>query len=456
MDLGGTNIRVCSVDLHGDSTYNVKKSKMTIPRKLMVTRAGHELFSFIAERVDTFLKTYHPIFLNKSSYPQIISLGLTFSYPVYQSAVNSGILLRWTKGFDIPDIVGQDVCRLLQREIDLRHLPIKVTALVNDAAGTIMSRAYTLPVSSTRTSMGVIFGTGTNCVYLEKLSNIVKPMEGSYDSSTGEMFISTEWGSFDNQLSVLPNTKFDAKLDKVSLNPGDQMFEKRVAGMFLGELLRIIVSEMHTDPEINLFPAYRSNNERKINKNQPALLTRWSVDSSILSVAEADSSDRLGILRAKIEEELGIPSPLVSVEDAQAVKMITHAIGKRAARLAGMAVGAVVLKSQRLHEVKVSTEGYCEKLVDDSDLKTTIGIKADRSGISADQHTIDIAVDGSLIEFYPNFEKYMRQAIRVIEGIGVPGEEKIHIRIAKDGSSVGAAIIALLASQQVMVSSSST
>ncbi len=55
-----------------------------------------------------------------------------------------------------------------------------------------MSRAYTLPISRTRTSIGAIFGTETNDVYLEKLCNITKSLEGQQDCSTDEMFISIE------------------------------------------------------------------------------------------------------------------------------------------------------------------------------------------------------------------------------------------------------------------------
>lgn len=302
-----------------------------------------------------------------------------------------------------------------------------------------------------------IFGTGTNCVYLEQLSNIAKPLEGSYDSSTGEMFISTEWGSFDNQLLVLPNTKYDIELDRGSLNPGNQMFEKRVAGMFLGELLRIIASHMYMDPSINLFAAFRSNNERNLGEHQLPLLTPWSVDSSILSIAEADNSNKLESLRASIVAELGVPTSFVSVEDAQAVKIIAHAIGKRAARLAGMAVGAVILKRKRENKIKLSMEGHVMKGVadDNNSPKTTVEIIKENEFRDSNKQPIiiDIAVDGSLIEFYPNFEKYMRQAIRLItEKIGGPGEEKIHIEVAKDGSSVGTAITAPLASQQGAVS----
>lgn len=109
VDLDGTNICVCSVDLHGDITYSVKQSEMTIPRKLMMTRTDPELFSFIAERVETFLKFYHSMFFSKFTYSPVISFELVFSYSVYQSAVNSDIVLRWIKGFDISDLVGQNI-----------------------------------------------------------------------------------------------------------------------------------------------------------------------------------------------------------------------------------------------------------------------------------------------------------------------------------------------------------
>jgi hexokinase len=63
----------------------------------------------------------------------------------------------------------------------------------------------------------------------------------------------------------------------------------------------------------------------------------------------------------------------------------------------------------------------------------------------ADEDMIDIGVDGSLVEFYPNFEEHIREALREVEDIGERGEKRIRIGIAKDGSGVGAALIALVA-----------
>ncbi len=241
---------MCSITLHGNTTFSLVQSKVAIPHELMTAKTSKELFSFLAKQIETFLKTHHNDHFEASirrrktfSVPEgfrqeeIFKLGFTFSFPVEQHGINRGNLIRWTKGFDIAEAVGKDVCALLQDEIDNLNLPVRVAALVNDTVGTLMARSYTSP-GKTGTLIGAIFGTGTNGAYVEKLDKITKlTFSGGsedYDKSTGEMIVNTEWGSFDNHLSVLPNTPYDRDLDKESVNPGIQMFEKRVSGMFLG------------------------------------------------------------------------------------------------------------------------------------------------------------------------------------------------------------------------------
>jgi hexokinase len=62
------------------------------------------------------------------------------------------------------------------------------------------------------------------------------------------------------------------------------------------------------------------------------------------------------------------------------------------------------------------------------------------------EDVIDIGVDGSLIEFYPGFEEDIRGALREVPEIGVEGERRVRIGPAKNGSSVGAALVAQSAS----------
>ncbi|KAI0965077.1 glucokinase glkA [Xylaria arbuscula] len=373
VDLGGTNFHVCSVELNGDSTFHVLQSQIRVPRNIKVSETSKELFAFMGQRIKLFLEQ-HQLSLGSTDLDHnhpFFALGFSFSFPAHQTGINSGILLHWTKGYNIPEVVNQD-------------LPVKVTAIVNDALGTIVSRAYTLPLPHTRPTIGAIFGTGTNGVYLQNLSGIKKAVDGVVDQSTGAMFMSTEWGSFDNKLSVLPVNRFDVELNTHIVNPGDQMFEKRTSGMFLGELLRLAVLELYHDEHLGLFRRCR---ESVLNVGPGVgLWHRWSVDASILSTAEADDSDTLDTLRRKISSTFGIALEIIGSEDALAVKFLVNAIGRRGARL--------------------------------------------------------VAVH------YPNFGNYMREALTAIPEIGNALEPHISIGQANDGSSVGAAIVALIAAHQ--------
>ncbi|KAJ6262098.1 Glucokinase [Drechslerella dactyloides] len=417
VDLGGTNFRVCSIDLHGDSKFTLTQAKTPIPKELM-TGNSKELFSFLAKQVALFIEKHHSNTVASATPNHHLKLGFTFSFPVDQVALNKGHLLRWTKGFDIPDAVGQDVCDLLQKEINILGLPVRVVALVNDTVGTLMARSYASPGKS-GTLLGAIFGTGTNGAYVEKLSRIPKLRNaGNFDNSTGVMVINTEWGAFDNAMKVLPDTPYDRALDKNSVNPGMQMFEKRVSGMFLGEILRnAIVALM----DHGLF---KTAHGTSIDENGP-LFTAWSIDTSALSTIQADYTSEYTLTKQLLEQQLGISA--ATTGDAMAIKTLVYGIGKRSARLSAIPIAATAL----------ATGAY------DNYKKAKIG-----AAPGEEVEKIDIGVDGSVVEYYPGFERYLREALRDIQPL-VPGaaglEDAIRIGIAKDGSGVGAALIALVA-----------
>ena len=406
----------------------------------MTAKTAPELFSFLAKQIETFLKTHHNDHFEAHQQRRkdgiasedMFQLGFTFSFPVQQDGINRGKLIRWTKGFDIDDAIGKDVCELLQTEIDALHLPVKVAALVNDTVGTLMARSYTSP-GKTGTLLGGIFGTGTNGAYVEKLDRVTKlhVMSNSsddYDKSTGHMIVNTEWGSFDNSLSVLPNTPYDRALDTVTPNPGVQMFEKRVSGMFLGEILRQTILSLLRTPNCQLFKdeSSASNDIHSTTTiaDDSLLYKPWGLDTSFLSVAHGDQSQGYRITRQALSRDLGIDA--ASSEDAEAVKILAAAIGRRSARLSAVAIAAVILSTGNLSE---STQGNIEG---------NEGKDVDDEGV------VDIGVDGSLVEYYPGFEDYIREALREVEGIGEK-ESRVRIGIAKDGSGVGAALIALVA-----------
>jgi len=94
--------------------------------------------------VDAFLtsstESYNPnpIDADQSAIP----LGLTFSFPVEQTALDKGFLLTWTKGFAAKNAVNKDVVRLLQDAFDRKHLHVKCVALVNDVCPLVSSNSY--------------------------------------------------------------------------------------------------------------------------------------------------------------------------------------------------------------------------------------------------------------------------------------------------------------------------
>ncbi|KAH0551021.1 hypothetical protein GP486_007621 [Trichoglossum hirsutum] len=475
VDLGGTNFRVCSVQLHGNSTFTLTQSKVAIPQELMVApTTSKQLFAFLAKQIESFLKTHHndhfellrtkSLSRGGSADEHTFKLGFTFSFPVDQVSINKGYLIRWTKGYDLKDAIGKDICALLQDEINALGLPVKVAALINDTVGTLLARAYTSPGKS-GTLLGGIFGTGTNGAYVEKLSRVTKLSEypeTDYNRSTGMMIINMEWGGFDNGLRVLPNTPYDEGLDKESVNPGMQMFEKRVSGMFLGEILRRALLTLVSSPAAELFKREISSSERLGSTSYIAddspLHRLWGIDTSFLSIVQGDTSADLRMTRQALDKELGVSAS--TSQDAKAVKELVTAIGKRSARLGAAVIGAVVLATNSLSgtssgrqvEKDIAThikdlEMFAAASAPTQEPEASIAPagRADASTALDEDSIVDIGLDGSLVEFFPNFEDYMREALREIPGIGEEGEKRIRFGIAKDGSGVGAALSALTA-----------
>ncbi|ODV89942.1 hypothetical protein CANCADRAFT_43637 [Tortispora caseinolytica NRRL Y-17796] len=398
VDLGGTNFRVCSVDLKGDSTFELLQSKYPVPRELMIS-TSHELFSFMAHRIREFLITHHSDkYAEDNPISHTFKLGFTFSFPVAQVSLNHGNLLRWTKGFDIPDAIGMDVPSLLQEEIDKLSIPVHVSALVNDTVGTLMSRSYT-SAGTNIAVIGAIFGTGTNGAYLERISRITKLDSESVASTDEYMVVNTEWGGFDNDLKVLPSTKYDNQLDQLSPNPGYQMFEKRISGMFLGELLRLVLVDLRKSGLI-----LKSKGTDDFEK---AVSTPWAIDTSVLSKIEADNTlDMIHVqeVLAKLGYEADIPK-----NERISLHAVVSAIGRRAGYLSGIAIGSTLKH-------------------------------IDAFGDAENPRDVDVGVDGSVVEYYPGFEALMRKAISLI--VGQKSEGKLSIGIARDGSGVGAALCA--------------
>ncbi|KAL6555107.1 hexokinase A [Orobanche gracilis] len=234
LDLGGTNFRVMRVQLSGkERTIKQEVEEVSIPPHLMV-ESSHDLFDFIAGALAKFVaKEGEEFHLPSGSQREI---GFTFSFPVRQLSLASGTLIKWTKGFLIEDAVGQDVVEELTKAIEKAGLDMRVAALANDTVGTLALGRY----NNADVIAAVILGTGTNAAYVER-AHVIPKWQGLVPK-TGEMVINMEWGNF--RSSYLPRTEYDQSLDSDSLNPGEQVFEKLISGMYLGEVVRRILCRL--------------------------------------------------------------------------------------------------------------------------------------------------------------------------------------------------------------------
>lgn len=103
---------------------------------------------YLADSVDAFMTTHATTHYTSADEvepgvtPDVVHLGLTFSFPVEQTALGSGKILTWTKGFSAKNAVGYDVVKLLQDAFDRKHMHVKCVALVNDVRTVLQTSIF--------------------------------------------------------------------------------------------------------------------------------------------------------------------------------------------------------------------------------------------------------------------------------------------------------------------------
>jgi len=182
-------------------------------------------------------------------------------------------------------------------------------------------------------------------------------------------------------------TRYDQILDDASENRGKQLFEKMVSGMYISELARIIILEMITR-------GFLGNGA-----NPSALTSAYSLTAKQMAAA---------VQGRDFFADAGIPD--ASVADRAGVREICRIVSRRSARLAAAAIAAVV--------------SWMDAVLDG-------------------RHVI--AIDGSLFEKYPGFQYEMRNVQRELYG---DKADRIVLKPVHDGSGIGAAIVAAVASSE--------
>ncbi|CAD6230074.1 unnamed protein product [Miscanthus lutarioriparius] len=392
LDLGGTNFRVLRIQFGGKEQriVNQESKGVSIPQHLM-SNGSNELFDFIAAALAKFVASEGEGFHLPEGMQR--QLGFTFSFPVKQNSVASGTLIKWTKGFAIDEMVGKDVVAELNKAIKRQGIDMEVTALVNDTVGTLAAGRYV----DNDTVAAVILGTGTNAAYIEHMSSIPKWCGPPPES--GDMVINVEWGNF--RSSHLPLTEFDVALDAESLNPGEQIYEKLISGMYMGEIVRRVLLKMAQDASL-----FADNVPPKL--EIPYILRTYHV-----LMMHQDTSPDLRTVGINLKEIFGIENTCCKTR--KLVVDVCEVVATRGARLAAAGIHGILKK---------------------------LG----RDIASPEKQKTVIAVDGGVYKYYPFFAQCMESTLRDLLGEEVASS--VVIKLAEDGSGTGAALLAASYSQR--------
>lgn len=220
LDLGGTNYRVAIVDFSTEKPIiypnNGWKKDMSIMKSPGYTR--EELFKELADLIVEIKRE------------EEMPIGYCFSYPTESIPGGDARLLRWTKGVDIREMVGQFVGKplldYLNEKNKIRFTGVKV---LND---TIASLFAGLTDKSYDAYIGLIVGTGTNMATFIPSDKITKLDPECHVQ--GLIPVNLESGNFYPPFL----TAVDDTVDATSDSFGKQRFEKAVSGMYLGDILK--------------------------------------------------------------------------------------------------------------------------------------------------------------------------------------------------------------------------
>lgn len=202
------------------------------------------------------------------------------------------------------------------------------------------------------------------------------------------MSVNIEWGAFDNEHKVLPLTPYDAIIDKTSPRPGQQAFEKMIAGLYLGEIFRLILLESHQKGLV--FSG----------QDVTQLEVPYILDSSLLEDEKSVAASITDILKLT-----------ATASEIAFCWYIAYLVGTRAARLSACGLAGICLKNN--------------------------------------WSTCHVGADGSLFHKYSGFKVTLAQALREILDWEDGEADKVVMVAAEDGSGVGAALIAALTLKRV-------
>jgi len=223
LDLGGTNYRVAVVEftpegpvIHPNDGW---KKDLSIMKKEGYTREA--LFKELADPICEI------------KHDSETAIGYCFSYPAESLPGGDARLLRWTKGVNIQEMIGQPIGQPLLEKLNSQcSNQFTGIRVIND---TVASLFAGLTDRNYDAYIGLIVGTGTNMATFIRSDKIDK-LSPEQKEQKNWIPVNLESGNFHPPYLTL----IDDTVDAYSDSQGRQRFEKAVSGMYLGDILKAV------------------------------------------------------------------------------------------------------------------------------------------------------------------------------------------------------------------------
>ncbi|OJK05353.1 hypothetical protein ASPACDRAFT_20573 [Aspergillus aculeatus ATCC 16872] len=427
LDVGGSTLRVALVELRGHGVMRILHvSSSSIDNEVKLLE-GTLFFDWMATKIDAMLQEVRS---NHGRGDTPLSMGLSWSFPIEQTSISSGLVIHMGKGFHCSNgTVGQELGNLIFQSCRARGLNIEVDAIVNDSSATLLSHAYVDPA----TRMSLILGTGTNVaihfpVHQIGLTKFGTRPPGWFDYAK-HVIINSEMSMFGG--GILPMSRWDEVLNSTHLRPDYQPLEYMITGRYLGEIIRLIIVEAVETAQL-------------FGGNLPhSMRDAYSFDTSIIACIEADTSTSLASSTNILQKEHTFTTP-PSVEDMRFLQRVCQIVSNRAAGYLATAIHSIWCLRNEAEYPELSTPATATL----KETQEVTVVESEGSPLS-----LSIACDGSVINKYPGFrdrcQLYLNELVKETRTLQLPSissaEPYIRLDPAPDSAIAGAAVAVAVA-----------
>ncbi|KAK7106169.1 hypothetical protein V1264_017456 [Littorina saxatilis] len=279
VDFGSANLKIHLVKIQNKGHESgVRSEHYTIPTSIRLG-TDTQLFEFIGDCIKKFVELHN---LSDKRY----RVGFVFSFPCeHKNDLTKARLIKWTKEFNCRGVEDRDPGELLQKVLVEISKPdqLDVKTIVNDAMGSLIYGDR----DATRCKMAVTLANGFHACCMqatpsseeENVNMVIMKTELGALGGNKSMYTSNTKSDTDDCLKLF-RTEYDIALDKYSINRGEQILEKMVSIMYLGEIVRLVLVKLTEKRLLFKSADHKSSDLHKrdcLNADHVSLIERYGI-----------------------------------------------------------------------------------------------------------------------------------------------------------------------------------